>query len=150
HPADERAVAHVLSDRLDDTIDLAAALGHHLRRVRRLRVGDTVSVADGHGRWRLYAVAQATSGALTLGACSDLRHEDRLVPRLTVAFALTKGERPELVTQKLTEIGVDRIVVVAAERSVVRWDAARTSAGLDRLRRVAREAAAQCRRAWLP
>jgi 16S rRNA (uracil1498-N3)-methyltransferase len=50
--------------------------------------------------------------------------------------------------QKLTEIGVDRIVPLAAARSVVRWPAG--GAQLGRLRRVAREAAVQSRRTWLP
>ena len=48
--------------------------------------------------------------------------EPPLLPRLTVACSLTKGEKPELVVQKLTELGVDRILLVEAARSVVRWD----------------------------
>jgi 16S rRNA (uracil1498-N3)-methyltransferase len=67
-----------------------------------------------------------------------------------VAFALTKGDKPELVVQKLTELGVDRILPVVAERSVARPDAARAAAALERWRRIAREAARQCRRATLP
>jgi 16S rRNA (uracil1498-N3)-methyltransferase len=61
-----------------------------------------------------------------------------------------KGERPEWAVQKLTELGADRIVPFAAARSVVRWDGERASRQADRLRRVAREAAMQCRRTWLP
>ena len=71
-------------------------------------------------------------------------------PALTVAFAPTKGERPEWVVQKLTELGIDRIVPLRSERSVVRWTGQRGQATVERLRRVAREAAAQCRRVWLP
>jgi 16S rRNA (uracil1498-N3)-methyltransferase len=41
-------------------------------------------------------------------------------------------------------------VPFAAARSVTQWTGARGGAHLDRLRRVAREAAMQCRRAWLP
>ena len=74
----------------------------------------------------------------------------RLEPALTVAFAPIKGERPEWVVQKLTELGIDRIVPLRSERSVVRWTAQRGQAAVERLRRVAREAAAQCRRVWLP
>ena len=42
-----------------------------------------------------------------------------------MGFALVKGGRPELVVQKLTELGVDRIVPFVAERSVVRWEGER-------------------------
>ena len=67
-----------------------------------------------------------------------------------MAFALTKGEKPELVVQKLTELGVDRIVPFTAARSIVRWDADRAAHHIGRLRKVAREAAMQSRRAHLP
>jgi 16S rRNA (uracil1498-N3)-methyltransferase len=67
-----------------------------------------------------------------------------------VGFAPVKGERPEWVVQKLTELGVDRIVVVRSARAVVRWDEGRETRAVDRLRRVACQAAAQSRRAWLP
>ena len=67
-----------------------------------------------------------------------------------MAFAPTKGERPEWVVQKLTELGIDRIVPLVSERSVVRWSGTRHQGAVERLRRVAREAAAQCRRVWLP
>ena len=71
-------------------------------------------------------------------------------PAVTVAFAPAKGDRPEWVVQKLTELGVDRIVPILTARSVVRWEGERATKSVERLRRVAREAAAQSRRAWLP
>ena len=69
-------------------------------------------------------------------------------PQVTVAFALVKGSRPEWAVQKLTELGVDRIVPLVAARSVVRREEG--SGHFARLRRVAREAAVQSRRLWLP
>lgn len=74
----------------------------------------------------------------------------RPAPLVTVAFAVVKGERPEWAVQKLTEIGVDHIVPLQAARSVVRWPLGESAAQLARLRRVAREAAVQSRRVWLP
>lgn len=71
-------------------------------------------------------------------------------PLLTVAFAPVRAERPEWVVQKLTEVGVDRIVVLSTARSVVRWEASRATSILQRLRRVTLEAAAQSRRVWVP
>ena len=69
---------------------------------------------------------------------------------LTIGFALTKGDKPELVVQKLTELGVDRIVPFVAERSVVRWDDDKAARNVERWRAIAREAAAQAHRPWLP
>jgi len=114
--------------------------------VSRLRVrhGDPISVSDGHGRWRpcRFGDELEPDGEIVTVAAPR--------PLLTVAFALVKGERPELVVQKLTEVGIDRVVPFAADRSVVRWDSERAGRQLVRLRKVAREAAMQCRRCWLP
>ena len=149
-PAQVDAVAHVYLDRLDDHVVVTGDPGHHLQRVRRVHEGELVTGADGWGRWRVYDVVASLPGALELDARSETAHEPKLVPALTVAVALTKGDKPELAVQKLTELGVDRIVLVAAARSVVRWDDAKAAANLERLRRVAREAGQQCRRARLP
>ena len=62
-----------------------------------------------------------------------------------------EGRSPRVAgARRCTEVGVDRIVLLDAERSVVRWDADRAERQLDRLRRVAAEAAMQSRRVWLP
>jgi 16S rRNA (uracil1498-N3)-methyltransferase len=69
---------------------------------------------------------------------------------VTVGFALTKGERPDWAVQKLTEVGVDRILCLVTARSVVRPDAIAAERRVQRWRRVAREAAMQSRRTLLP
>lgn len=123
---------------------LAADDRHHLERVRRLRGGDLLSVTDGAGTWRWCRLGD------DLDPAGPVRLDPAPEPPVTVAFALVKGERPELVVQKLTELGVDRIVPFLAERSVVRWVPEKAARNLERLRRVALEAAMQSRRTWLP
>jgi 16S rRNA (uracil1498-N3)-methyltransferase len=69
--------------------------------------------------------------------------------RCAVAFTPVKGDRNEWAVQKLTEIGIDEIVILApTQHSVVRWSDADKQ--LRKLRVVAREAAMQSRRVWLP
>jgi 16S rRNA (uracil1498-N3)-methyltransferase len=67
-----------------------------------------------------------------------------------VAFALTKGDHPEWAVQKLTETGADRVVVLVSERCVARWPSAAVPKQMARLEEVARQAAMQSRRSWLP
>ena len=76
----------------------------------RLRPGEDLTVADGAGRWR-----HCRFGA-QLAAVGPVQMEARPEPEITIALALTKGERFEWAVQKLTELGVDRIVPVAAAR----------------------------------
>jgi 16S rRNA (uracil1498-N3)-methyltransferase len=117
---------------------------HHLERVLRLRPGDPLTVSDGQGRWRACRFGDE------LEVAGEIVVEQRLAPLITIAFAPVKGDRPEWVVQKLTELGVDRIVVLATDRSVVRWDDERAGPRFERLAKVTREAAMQCRRCHLP
>jgi 16S rRNA (uracil1498-N3)-methyltransferase len=153
-PADVPASAHLFvpsAGELADAVEVGGEDGHHLARVLRLRPGETVTAADGAGAWRPYRVVEVRpAGIVRLEAGGPADREPAPAPRLGVAFALTKGEKPELVVQKLTELGVERIVPVVAERSVVRPDAARAASTRERWNRIAREAARQCRRATLP
>ena len=139
------AAAQVLVSNLDSP-ELEPDDLHHLQRVLRLRVGQEVCATDGAGGWR----SCAFSASHELEALGETHQE--LAPEypVTVGFAVVKGERPELIVQKLTELGVDRIWPFMAQRSVVRWDEEKTVKQLERLRRVARESCAQSRRLWLP
>ena len=134
---------HVLVDSVESP-QLADADHHHLTRVLRVRVGDPLTVGDGAGRWRPCRLGSQPE------PIDRVMHVARPEPAIAVAFALIKGGRPELVVQKLTELGVDRIVPFVAARSVVQWDEAKAHKNVDRFRRVVREAVMQCRRAWLP
>ena len=141
-PAAESAPQAFVEDL--DHPELSPPDRHHLERSLRVRAGDEVVVADGRGRWRL-----ARFGA-TVEPVGPVSVQPVVAPTLTVGFALVKGSRPELIVAKLTELGVDRIVALGAARSVVRWDGDRAEGHRQRLARVAREAAMQSRRAWLP
>ncbi len=143
HDALRRSAAHVLVADVDaPAVDGAA--GHHLRRVLRLRDGALVTVTDGRGRWRECVLTSRdlapAGGVVTVPP----------VRATTVAVAPPKGDRLDWLVQKCTEVGVSRITLLDAERSVVRWTEERAGRHLERLRRIAVEAALQSRRVWLP
>ena len=121
---------------------------HHLTRSLRLRPGDSFTASDGAGSWRICRLGSGPDGEVE--PVGEVVFVEAPQPRLTIGFALIKGGRPELVVQKLTELGVDAIVPFTAEHSVVRWDADRATRQMERLRRVAREAAMQSRQVRLP
>jgi 16S rRNA (uracil1498-N3)-methyltransferase len=117
---------------------------HHLFRVLRLRDGEPVTVTDGAGGWQVTTVAGAA-----LVPDGPVHHEPAPRP-CTIAAAIPKGDRVEWMVQKLTEVGATEIVFLHCARSAVRWDATKGPKQLARLHRVAREAAMQSRRVWLP
>jgi 16S rRNA (uracil1498-N3)-methyltransferase len=140
-----RAAAHVFVDDLDG-LDLRPDDADHLGRVLRLRPGEAVGASDGAGGWRL----ATWDGAARLREAGPASYQPRPSPVITVGLALIKGDRLEWAAQKLTELGVDRIVPLVTDRSVVRWDESRRRRGVQRLRSVARAAGMQSRRVWLP
>lgn len=119
---------------------------HHLTTVLRLRPGDELTISDGAGSWRpaRYGGAEAIEPAGPIVSVPEPE-----VPT-TVACARVKGDKPELVVQKLTELGIDRIVLLTAERSVVRWDDDAVAKRMPRWLRIVREAAMQSHRVRLP
>ncbi|MCH6229698.1 16S rRNA (uracil(1498)-N(3))-methyltransferase [Microbacterium sp. CFH 31415] len=132
-----------------DTVVLTGSEAHHAASVRRVRVGEEVTVGDGRGAW------------LT-GRCESVAPREVVVrvesrtdaaaprPRVVLVQALAKGDRDELAVQAATELGIDEIVPWQASRSVSRWDAAKAEKGRARWATIVREAAKQAHRAWIP
>jgi 16S rRNA (uracil1498-N3)-methyltransferase len=117
---------------------------HHLAKALRLRSGDALTISDGAGRWR------AARFGPEVEVVGEVVAVPAPLPPVTVGLAPVKGQRPEWAVQKLTELGVDDVWLLVADRSVVRWEGARGEGHADRLARVAREAAMQSRRCRLP
>jgi 16S rRNA (uracil1498-N3)-methyltransferase len=119
---------------------------HHLAKVLRLRSGESVSVSDGRGSWRICTYEMSAA----LGIDDSVVHIETNLRSLTVAFSVTKNDKPDLVIQKLTELGVDHIVPIITERSIVRWDNDKGAKNQARWQKIAREAAMQSRSVFLP
>lgn len=126
---------------LDDSVE------HHLRRVVRLRDGESVSATDGDGAWRLTTV-RIDGSTLRLEPSTAVRVEPQRSVLVSIAAAMPKGDRLEWLVQKVTELGADRLTLLHAERSVVRWKANRIEQQRERLQRIADEACRQSRRVW--
>lgn len=141
-----RSAAHVFVRSLEIP-SLSADDQHHLLKVLRVKSTDRITVSDGVGSW----ITATISKDGDVRATSELHVVERPKWSLSIAFAPVKGEKPELIVQKLTELGIDEIIPLApTARSVVRWDTAKAEKQTGRLQRVANEAAMQSRRVWLP
>jgi len=124
----------------------------HLRGVLRLNVGDEVYVFDGAGREFRCEIADTGRDTTLLAVREEVAPQSpESGLELTLAVALLKGEKFDLVVQKATELGVARIVPVMTKRADVRIDRAkRTTHRDERWARLALEAAKQSGRARVP
>jgi 16S rRNA (uracil1498-N3)-methyltransferase len=132
----------------ENRLTLNGADARHLA-VRRARPGEIIHVGDGLGtifEARLESIEADQVGASILSA----QQYPPPRPRVTVLQGLAKGTKVDWVVEKLVELGVDRVAVFTSGRSVPVWDQAKSEAVAQRWQRIARAAAKQSRRAWLP
>jgi 16S rRNA (uracil1498-N3)-methyltransferase len=131
---------------------LSAEETRHLRDVLRLQSGDEIYVFDGAGREFHCAVDTITKDSTKLRVIAEVEPTRLESPlSLTLAIALLKGEKFDLVIQKATELGVTRIVPLDSERADIRLrDNDSAHKRVARWRRIALEAAKQTGRAYVP
>ncbi|MDX6445771.1 MAG: rRNA (uracil1498-N3)-methyltransferase [Blastocatellia bacterium] len=136
----------------EKSVTLSAEETRHARDVLRLQTGEEVFVFDGTGREFRCAVLSISRNSTSLSLIEEVapaRPESPL--NLTLAIALLKGEKFDLVIQKTTELGVNRIVPLDTERADVRLrDSDSSQKRVARWRRIALEAAKQTGRAFVP
>ena len=134
------------------SVTLAPDEARHLREVLRLKVGDDVYVFDGKGKefhCRIEESRRDTAQLKVIAEIAPARPESPLA--LTLAVALLKGEKFDLVVQKATELGVVRLVPVVTKLADIRLrDEADAARRVARWARIALEAAKQSGRAVVP
>lgn len=131
------------------SVDLTGEEGRHAVVVRRLRVGESLMLADGRGHAVRGEVSAVAKASLTLTVTGHLHSPPTAVTYVAVQ-ALAKGDRSELALEMLTEMGVHEIVPWQSSRSIVRWSAERGDKSLARWRSTVREATKQSRRLRIP
>jgi 16S rRNA (uracil1498-N3)-methyltransferase len=133
-------------------VTLAAEEARHLRDVLRLKPGDEVYVFDGAGKEFQCRVEESRRNDARLAVIAEVapvRPESPL--SLTLAVALLKGEKFDLVVQKATELGVSSVVPVATRYADIRLrDESDAGKRVTRWQRIALEAAKQSGRAIVP
>ena len=142
--ARERRRLLIPPERLAQQVALTAPEAHYLGRVLRLGAGQRCDVVDGEGhRWSAL-LEGADRLRLEQPLEQPLEQHPPRQPALALALALPRQE-VELIWRMATELGIDRLQPLQAERSVGRgrWPQ-------ERWRTIVREATEQCERLWLP
>jgi 16S rRNA (uracil1498-N3)-methyltransferase len=132
-----------------DLVSLTGAEAKHAAVVRRLRVGEAVTVGNGAGVWLTGAAEEVSPTRVEVRISGRVEHAAPS-PRIILVQALAKGDRDELAVQAACELGVDEIVPWQASRSVSRWEGPKAVKGRERWATIVREAAKQAHRAWVP
>ena len=123
---------------------LPAPLAHHIR-VRRLEAGDTVVLFDGRGGE--IAGTLSFEGKKTLVLLGEhTPKEAELSGEITLIQALPAGDKMDWIIEKAVELGVHRVIPVAAQRSVLKLSGPRLIKRLEHWRGIITSASEQCGR----
>ncbi len=134
----------------DRRIALDSEQSKHLRNVLRLQIGDEVQVFDGEGNEFLCLVQEFSSNKkhCLLKILEEIKPE---APEsdldLTLAVAIIKGDKYDLIIQKAVELGVTKLVPIITKRCEVKMRPAEKK--LERWRKIIVEASKQTGRAKL-
>jgi 16S rRNA (uracil1498-N3)-methyltransferase len=140
----QRRRFYAAPDRIGESlINLSTDESHHLARVLRLRGGDEAFAFDGCGREYRCRVSRVDARGAQLEIVEALAGAAESPADLTLAQALAKGEKFDLIVQKATELGVRRIAPLVTEHSDVRLNDERAEKRAERWRRIALEALKQ-------
>jgi 16S rRNA (uracil1498-N3)-methyltransferase len=134
-----------------DHVTLSTDEARHLRDVLRLGPGDEIYIFDGEGREFQCLIEESRRDWASLRVIEEVSPAKAESPLdLTLAIALLKGEKFDLVVQKATELGVTRIQPVITQRADVRLREDQDAKRVTRWQRIALEAAKQSGRARVP
>ncbi len=127
---------------LSDEVVIGESEAHHLLNVLRLKPGDALSLFDGKGAEVDAVIARSTRREVFCSVTSRKPIAEARRRGLTVIAAPPKAERLKWMVEKLTEIGVDRLILLQSERTVVTPAESR----IEKLQSTVINACKQCRR----
>ncbi len=134
------------AEHISDEMTLSEEESRHARNVLRLAEGDEVTLFDGSGKEYSAIVTAVAKGGISVHVVRESASGREPKTWVFLLVGALKGDKTELVVQKATELGVSRIGVFSSRYC----SAYMNENKLERLNRVAREAAKQCLRASVP
>ena len=120
---------------------------HHILHVMRMKKGEQIEVVlDG----ALYCATIDATNPLEVSLTYSIPSDSEIDRDVTLFYALAKGDKIDLVVQKATELGAKRIILLATERCVVKWEEKETAKKLERFKKIIKEASEQSHRLIIP
>lgn len=121
----------------------------HIVRVMRMAEGDQVIIVNDDGAF-VTTIQTITDNEVQVKKEGQALPSNELPVKVTIANGLAKGDKHDLIVQKGTELGVSKVILVKAERSIVKWDDKKGGKRIERLEKIAHQAAEQCHRTVIP
>ena len=138
------------TDSIDsDLIELSGENGRHISRSLRMRPGETLTLCDGKGHECLCSITEITGDEVFLKVEERMNSSSEASVFLRLCQCLPKSDKMDLITQKVTELGVSEIVPVNSEFCIAKM-AGKEEKKISRWQKIALEAAKQSGRGIIP
>lgn len=131
----------------NDKIILRDSDIHHIKNVMRMKIDDRIEVVFDK---KLYICNIDSMEPLILSIIDIINEENKINLDVIVALGLVKEQKMDLILQKLTELGVNEIIPVNMERSIVKLDDNKISKKMIRWNTICKEASEQFKRTSVP
>ena len=131
----------------NDKIILRDSDIHHIKNVMRMKIDDRIEVVFDK---KLYICNIDSMEPLILSIIDIINEENKINLDVIVALGLVKEQKMDLILQKLTELGVNEIIPVNMERSIVKLDDNKISKKMIRWNTIRKEASEQSKRTSVP
>ena len=120
---------------------------HHIKNVMRMKENDLIEVVYDN---KIYICEIVSFNPFNIRVNKIVEEENNIGMDVTIAVGLVKEQKMDLILQKLTELGVNTIIPVNMERSIVRLDDARFRKKKERWISICKEASEQSKRTSIP
>jgi 16S rRNA (uracil1498-N3)-methyltransferase len=131
-------------------VELLPEAAHQISRVLRMLPGERITLFSGDGSESLAELREVDGRRVTAEVVKQTEPDVEMHCHLHVAVALLKGEKLDLVVQKLTELGAARISFLRTERGIAELQGERWSRRHERFQKIITEAAEQSGRVRVP
>ena len=121
---------------------------HHMVKVMRMNIEECCEIVDEKEQLYIAKITQLSPFELTIEEHKEQQVE--LPIDVTIFVGLSKGDKLETIVQKATELGVHTIVPVEMKRNMVKWTKDKSQKKIERLQKIAQEAAEQSHRLHIP
>jgi 16S rRNA (uracil1498-N3)-methyltransferase len=134
----------------ENSVAISGEVYHHITRVMRMDTGDRIICVKNNGQSATVEITEIANDTV-MGTIIEWKNEEKELPvKVSIVSGLPKGDKLEYIIQKGTELGAASFIPFIAARSVVKWDEKKVAKKIERLQKIAKEAAEQSHRTVVP
>ncbi|MGC4375978.1 16S rRNA (uracil(1498)-N(3))-methyltransferase [Fictibacillus sp. Mic-4] len=134
----------------DTFVTIAGDDANHIEKVMRMSIGDKIICSDGKSPAVLCEIANINREVVNARILSEIEQISELPISVTIAQGLPKGDKLDFIVQKGTELGASSFLPFSSTRCIVKWDEKKGEKKTARLQKIAKEAAEQSHRSFIP